>query len=443
MLQLIFCAVYVRIINIKELKRKGSFNMRKVLMIANQFPPMGGSGVQRSVKFVKHLHKFGYQPIVLTRDVGNMLLRDESLLDDVPEGTEIIRTKPYDFTEWQSVFKIFGKILGLKVFIPDSAWLWYKMSRKAALDTIKKHNIKVIYTTSAPYSDHLLGLYIKRALPDIRWVVDFRDEWTNNPYTLDNPYNPFRTKIEKGMERTVIENADLLITNTPVMRENFLALYDILPEKFYVIPNGYDEEDFTGLDLTQEKNQKLTFTYTGALYGRRKPDTFFDALKQLITEKKIDGTQIAVKLIGNYHKDKLQAQINSYGLTEQFEIVGYVPHGECIKRQLASDVLVLIEGTGRGSDAFYTGKIFEYMNTGRPVLAILPENGAAAGLVRKTKIGIVAHTDNVEKIKSAVLKYYNDWQQGTLVFSPNREEIEKYERKALTKQLAEIFDLVY
>ena len=124
--------------------------------------------------------------------------------------------------------------------------------------------------------------------------------------------------------------------------------------------------------------------YTGALYGRRKPDTFFEALKQLKSEGKIRPETFLVKLIGNYHKDKLQAQIDSYGLTNEFEIVGYVPHDECIKQQLAADALVLIEGTGRGAEAFYTGKIFEYMNTGSPVLAILPENGAAADLVRKS-----------------------------------------------------------
>ena len=120
--------------------------------------------------------------------------------------------------------------------------------------------------------------------------------------------------------------------------------------------------------------------------------------------------------------------------------MGYVPHNECIKRQLASDVLVLIEGTGRGSDAFYTGKIFEYMNTGRPVLAVLPENGAAADLVRKTKIGVVAHTDDVEAIKKAIFGYYEKWLEDRLDFSPARNEIEKYERKELTKELASVFD---
>lgn len=170
--------------------------MRKVLIIANQFPPMGGSGVQRSVKFVKHLRSFGYEPVVFTREVGNMPLKDETLLKDIPDGVKIYRTKPYECVEAKGIFRIPGKVLG-KFMIPDTARLWEHFSKKAVMDVIDKEGIDLIYTTSAPYSDHLLGLYIKKKRPDIKWVVDFRDEWTNNPYTLDNPHGAYRTKREK------------------------------------------------------------------------------------------------------------------------------------------------------------------------------------------------------------------------------------------------------
>lgn len=414
--------------------------MKKVLMIANQFSPMGGSGVQRSVKFVKHLRKFGYEPIVFTRDTATMELIDETLLKDIPKDIKIIRTKAYDFTEWKSIFKFLGKVIALKMIIPDPARVWAEFSKKKIIDLIKEENIKLIYTTSAPYSDHLLGLYIKKNIKDIIWIADFRDEWTNNPYTLDNPHNIIRTKIEDKMELDVLNNADALITNTPVMRKNFIENRNLKGDNFYVIPNGYDEEDFEEIEIKDNKNEKMTLVYTGALYGRRKPDTFFEALKQLKQENKIDSKKIKVQLMGNYYIDKLQAKINSYGLKEQFEIIGYVPHNVCIKHQLESDVLVLIEGTGRGAEAFYTGKIFEYMNTGKPVLALLPENGAAADLVRQTNIGLVADTDNIEDIKKIILEYYNKWIEGSLEFNPDRSIIEKFERKELTKNLAEIFD---
>ena len=415
--------------------------MRKVLIIANQFPPMGGSGVQRSVKFVKHLRCFGYEPVVFTREVGNMPLKDETLLKDIPDGVKIYRTKPYECVEAKGIFRIPGKVLG-KFMIPDTARLWEHFSKKAVMDVIDKEGIDLIYTTSAPYSDHLLGLYIKKKRPDIKWVVDFRDEWTNNPYTLDNPHSAYRTKREKEMEHEVVTTADMCVTNTPVMRANFIRNNKLTGDNFFTIPNGYDVEDFEGMPKEKPNNSKLTMVYTGALYGRRKPDNFFKALSELKSEGKIDGNKLLVKLIGNYHKDKLQAQIDSFGLKEQFEIVGYVPHNVCIEHQVASDVLVLIEGGGRGSDAFYTGKIFEYMNTNRPVLAILPK-GCAADLVRESGIGIVADTDDVKAIKECILNYYNAWVEGKLEFNPNRSVIEGFERKKLTEKLAEVFDKMY
>lgn len=413
--------------------------MKKVLIIANQFPPMGGSGVQRSVKFVKHLRSFGYEPVVFTREIGNMPLKDETLLKDVPEGVKIYRTKAYELPEMQGILKLSGKAAG-KFVIPDTAYFWYKKSRKKVLEVIKNEDIKIIYTTSAPYSDHLLGLYIKNKMPEIKWAADFRDEWTNNPYILDNPYNPLRTKIEKNMEHQVLISADMLITNTPVMRENFIKNNNISGDNFVVIPNGYDVEDFAEFETdVKPHNDRMTMVYTGALYGRRRPDTFFEALKELKAENKIDGSKIKVKLIGNYHKDKLQVQIDGYGLSDSFEIVGYVPHNVCIKHQIAADVLVLIEGSGRGANAFYTGKIFEYMNTDRPVLAILPK-GCAADLVNESKIGIVADTDNVEQIKKNIKEYYDKWCEGTLDFEPDRNVIERFERKKLTESLAKVFD---
>ncbi len=413
--------------------------MEKVLIIANQFPPMGGSGVQRSVKFVKHLRNFGYEPVVFTRETKGATLIDETLLNDVPQGVEIIRTKAYEPSEMQGILKIPFKVLA-KIMIPDSARIWFEMSKKQVLKTIQDKNIKVIYTTSAPYSDHLLGLYIKRKIPNIKWIVDFRDEWTNNPYTLDNPHNLIRTKIEKNMEKSVLLEADYLITNTPVMKDNFIKNNGIDGKNFYVIPNGYDEEDFYNMDFTKPKNDKFTMVYTGALYGRRKPDNFFNAIKNLKDKNIIKENSVKVKLIGNYHKDRLQAQIDSLNLTNEIEIIGYVPHNVCIQHQLSADALVLIEGSGIGANAFYTGKIFEYMNTKRPVLAILPD-GVAKDLVLESKIGIVANTDNVLEIETIIKNYYEKWQQNKLDFEPDFNVIEKFERKRLTKELANIFDM--
>lgn len=222
--------------------------MKKALMIAYQFPPMGGSGVQRTIKFVKYMMDFNWEPVVFTRKISKMTLKDETLSKDIPSNVKIIRTNAYDLTEFPSLFGLFGKAIARKILIPDGERLWQNFSKEEAVKVIKEEKIDLIYTTSYPYSDHLLGLYLKKKFPNIPWVVDFRDEWTNNPYLLDNPYNPLRMNIERKMEKRVMEVADYLITNTPIMMKNFVDAYPFTKEKFYVIPNGYDKDDFQGLE---------------------------------------------------------------------------------------------------------------------------------------------------------------------------------------------------
>lgn len=326
--------------------------MKKVLMIAHQFPPIGGSGVQRTVKFVKYLRNFDYEPIILTRDASKAALKDETLLKDVPDGIKVIRTMACDFAALPGVFKYFGKIVN-KLLIPDSERIWQRFARKQALAAIKDNKIDVIYTTSAPYSDHLLGVYLKKQYPEIPLVCDFRDEWTNNPYHVRKG---LRAKIERNQEKMVLKYADCLITNTPVMLSNFLRDNPETKDKFYVIPNGYDDEDFEGIEGIEPSNDKFTLTYTGLLYGKRKPDNFFEALKRAIDEGSVDKSKIRVRLIGNYKVEQLQEVIDSYKLREIVSLMPYMKHRECLTELMKSDALLLIEPSGPGAEAFYTGK---------------------------------------------------------------------------------------
>ena len=163
-------------------------------MVAYQFPPVGGSGVQRSAKFAKYLPLFDWEPVVLTRDAKKMILRDESLLKEIPAYIEIIRTPARDLTIFPSIFCKMGKFVAWKLLIPDGEVLWMKKAVDAAVRRVEMGDIKAIYTTSYPYSDHLLGLEVKKRFPGIPWLADFRDEWTNNPYLLDNPHYTYRMK---------------------------------------------------------------------------------------------------------------------------------------------------------------------------------------------------------------------------------------------------------
>ncbi len=415
----------------------------RVLIIAYQFPPMGGSGVQRTSKFVKHLQKFGYDPIVLTRDTKNVSLIDQSLLNEIPKDIKIYRTNPYDWSDSNSKLAIPSKILARKVLIPDQARLWELSLHNDVLNIIKKYNIKYIYSTSYPYSDHLLALYVKKMLgKNIKWVCDFRDEWSNNPYTKDNPHSKYRTKKEFEMEDEVLKYADKVIANTPVMRQNFIDIHKISEERqkdFYTLPNGYDVEDFEGIDTTRVKTEDFTITYTGALYGRRKPDYFFDAVGQLIASGEVDKDKFKIKFIGNYKKEELMQNVAKFGIEDCVQIYDYMPHKDALKMLVKSNALLLLEGGGVGSDAFYTGKVFEYMYTERPVIAVLPD-GCAADIVRESKIGLVSHFEDVQKTKENILTLYKMWEKDEYYSDSDFNFIRKFERKELTKQLSEIFD---
>ncbi|HEX2927369.1 MAG TPA: glycosyltransferase family 4 protein [Ruminiclostridium sp.] len=410
--------------------------MKKVLMIAHQFPPIGGSGVQRTVKFVKYLRNFDYEPIILTRDASNAALKDETLLSDIPKGIKVVRTRACDFAALPGIFRYFGKVVN-KLLIPDSERVWQHFARKKAVEAVRDNKIDVIYTTSAPYSDHLLGVYLKKQFPDIPLVCDFRDEWTNNPYHVRKG---FRAKIERDQEKMVLKYADCLITNTPVMLSNFLRDNPETKDKFYVIPNGYDDEDFEGMENFKPENSKFTMTYTGLLYGKRKPDNFLEALKRAIDEGTVDKSRIVVRLIGNYKVEQLQSVIDSYNLTNIVVLMPYMKHKECLAELLKSDALLLIEPSGPGAEAFYTGKVFEYMNTKRPILASIPEHGAAAQLITDTKTGLVSDFNDIENTKKNLVHLYNCWVNSTNPVTPVMEEVKKFERKELTKSLVKVLN---
>lgn len=416
--------------------------MKKALFIAYGYPPLGGPGVQRTSKFVKYIGEYGWDPVVLTRSDKNVPLRDESLMSDIPEGLKIIRTAPWDLTVFKGLPGKAFKLFSWKLLVPDIHRLWQVFSQKTAEKILTDEKINVIYTTSMPYSAHLMGLALKKKYPDVAWVADFRDEWTNNPYTLDKPHNFIRTGMERRMEQKVLKYADALITNTPVMLENFLKNNPHLPltDKFFAIPNGYDVDDFDNIAIPARESSKFTITYTGSFYGRRKPDIFLEALSRLISDGRLDRSKVIVKLIGSFKQQQVNELVRRYGLEGIIEMHGYMAHDECVGHMLASDCLLLIEGGGPGAEAFYTGKIFEYMVTNRPILAVIPEKGAAARLIRETRTGLISDCSDSKGTEGNIFKLYNAWASKQSIYDPDLEQVARFDRKKLTGELVEVFE---
>lgn len=412
-------------------------HMKKVLMIAHQFPPIGGSGVQRTVKFVKYLPDFGWKGEVFTRQAKKAALTDDTLNRDIPQDTVIHRSAAWDMSEWPFPLNLPGKFIRRKILIPDGERLWQVFARKEAIQVAKTGGYDMLYSTSQPFSTHLLAMDIKKAMPSLPWVVDLRDEWTNNSFVKAYGYSPPRIKREKDMERGVFEACDAIVINTPYMRDNSARDYPHLKDKISVIPNGFDREDFEGLEPTR-KNDRFTLTYTGLIYGNTSPVTLFRAVSGLIHEGKVQPDTIRLRFIGRFKAGLLEAMAKEYNLEQVVEILPYMPHRESIQNLLWSDAVLLL--LGEGTEAIYTGKLMEYINTGKPILASIPAQGAAAALIAETKTGYVADCSDAEAMAKHFQAMVENWLQGNRLFQPDLQQIAQYERRELTKKLAEIFD---
>lgn len=417
--------------------------MKKVLMIANQFPPMGGSGVQRSVKFSKFLPEFGYHAVVLTKNEPRV--RDSALMKDVRKDLEIIRVKGIDFTNKYSLFSIWNRLFGKNICVPDTEIFWAKKAVKAAKARLLKGDISAIYSTSFPYSDHIVGYELKQLFPHLPWVVDFRDEWTLNQYVIDAGYSAKRMAREKEMERKILRTADYVIANTDSMRRGFLSL---LPEleggesgsRILTIPNGFDNEDFEQGEDIPVGSEVFTVTHAGSMYGRRKPDLFLEAVSELVAERRIDSDRIRIEFIGNIKADRVHALAGELGIAGAVRTLGYMPHDELLRRLRTSAVLLLLEGAGEGSSNFSPGKVFEYIRLNRKILAVVPEFGEAANIIKQTNTGTVADSAKKDAIKDAVLQLYLAFSKGDILPNGIDEAIAKYERKNQAKRLAQVFD---
>lgn len=411
--------------------------MKKVLMIAHQFPPIGGSGVQRTAKFIKYLPDFGWKGVVFTRQAKKAPLTDETLNRDIPADTVVYRSPAWDLSEWFFPVSLAGKFIRRRILIPDGERLWEVFGQKKAVQAVENENPDSLYSTSQPFSTHLVALKLKEAYPNLPWVVDLRDEWTNNAFVKAYGYRPARIKAERDMERKVFETADAIVMNTPYMRDNSVRDYPHLKNKFYVIPNGYDQEDFKGLE-PGKTNEKFTLTYTGLIYGNTSPETLFRAVSKLIGEKKIHPNMIKLRFIGRFKVEQLYKMAQTHHLADVVEALPYMPHRESIQNLIGSDAVLLL--LGEGTEAIYTGKLMEYINTGRPILASIPEQGAAASLIAETKTGFVADCKDVDGTARHFLNMVENWQQGRTLIQPDKQRIAQYERRELTKKLAEIFD---
>ncbi|MDG1870863.1 MAG: glycosyltransferase family 4 protein [Flavobacterium sp.] len=424
---------------------------KKVLIITYYWPPAGGPGVQRWLKFVKYLPKYGIQPIVYIPDNPTYPIIDNDLLKEVSDSAVILRSKifePYQLasffsknktkkissgiipnTKKQSVLdKIFLWIRG-NLFIPDARVFWVKPSVSYLEKYIVENNIETIITSGPPHSLHLIGLDLKKRL-DVKWFADFRDPWTTIGYHKSLLLSNYAAAKHKQLEKEVMQTADEIIVTSKTTKTEFQAITD---KPITVITNGYD----TALIPAQQLDTKFTLAHIGSFLSERNPQILWTALQELLIEIPSFKTNLEIKLIGAISQEVLTS-ITEYALDSYLNNLGYVSHSEAIGHQKKSQVLLLIEIDSDDTRSIIPGKLFEYMVSGRPIIAIGPKNSDFAEIITETNSGVFFEYAEKEKLKQVIVTYYNQYLVGEL--KANGVGLQQYSRENLTKQLVQLLN---
>jgi len=423
--------------------------MKKVLIVTYYWPPAGGPGVQRWLKFVKYLPEFGVEPIVYIPENPTYPLQDPKLLDEVPQGVTVLKKKITEPYAWASVFsknktkKISSGIIPNKkkqsflerlmlwtrgnLFIPDARVLWVKPSVAYLQRYIKENGIDTVITTGPPHSLHLIGMHLKEKT-GIRWVADFRDPWTTIGYHKALKLSDYAAQKHKDLERKVMQEADFLLVTSQTTQKEFEA---ITSKPIHVITNGYDVENVNRLPL----DEKFSLAHIGSFLSERNPRILWKALSELIKEEPGFKEHFELKLIGATSQEVLET-IEEFRLSPYVNNLGYVSHQEAVQQQRSSQVLLLVEIDSEETKSIIPGKLFEYMVSERPILAIGPEDADFAGIIKQTNTGVFALYDNKDLVKETLLSYYRLYLTQNLKVYP--VGLQQYSRRNLTKQLADL-----
>lgn len=421
-------------------------------MVAYHFPPMGGGGVQRALKFAKYLPENGYHPIVLTADGGGWFSTDDSLTEgdwykkipvfrvtapSVNRLFEALRPAAGNPSTWDGLRIIFYR---LKYFLaPDPMISWYFRGRRTALEVARRERIDIVYTTSPPHSEHLMGIYVKKnaGLP---WVADFRDAFVGDPNLTGSLKGRIKRSIYSRYEEKIINHCDHVVAVTAPIREDFIRRFGHdMETKVTTITNGFDGDDFPRIDR-RRRNDKFTITYTGAFFGKRSPYHFITALKGLLAEHPEMNRMMRVILAGTF-TGRDRALFRDPALSDVLTVKDYVSNRESLEYQCRSDINLLVIGPkeSEGGNQIFTGKIFEYIFARRPILALAP-HGVARNLIEEEKLGVTVDSEDVEGIKEKLLELFRMWQRRELEVHPSPHVLKRYHRRELTRQLAGIFD---
>ena len=450
--------------------------MKKVILIAFYFNQVNEIASKRLRALAKYLPQFGWEPIVIVPDLGFIPKENDDLncriiyteyedmfshfsnkfkkskssdfndSDDFKESKdskdpiEFNDDKLKDSTSYSNPIASRAISIAGEVFAyPDGMKYWHESAFKEASKIMDDEKIDAIISSSWPITCHTIAKDLKEH-QDIPWIADLRDLWNLNPYVS---HTFIRNYFEKRLELKTFENADALTTTTDLAAETLSTLHPM--SRIVPILSGYDKDDFKFLeelvskrdDFSSDSPEKLKFIYAGSLYGgKRDPTYLFEAIRQLEDENKLDPSKISIEFYGD--STGLEDIANRYGLLDIVHIGGKIAHEEVLKKQLDSDVLLLISWDNEKEKMFIPGKIYEYFALKKPVLSIGYKEGSLKDLIEETKVGY--HVSSLESTKEALLKIYEEFvENGTVELNADMN-IEDYSMENMAKKFADLLN---
>lgn len=428
-------------------------NRKKVLIITYYWPPAGGPGVQRWLKFAKYLPDFGYQPVIYTPENPSYPLLDETLVNDVPENIEIVKTKiwePYQLAEklnksnkkfkagqfdvgtnqsWKSKLSIW--VRG-NFFIPDARVFWVNPSVKFLEKYLKENQIDTIVTSGPPHSMHLIGLNLKKKLSNLKWIADFRDPWTEISYYKHLKLTKRSDDKHRLLESSVFKTAEVTLATSYTDAENFRKN----GANAICITNGFDEQDAKNIPIANSSTY-FTLSYIGVLEQLRNPENLWKSLQNLVAVNSQFAKDFKLKFVGRVD-DKILQNLENSSLKNHLQNLGYLSHDKAILEMENSTLLLMTNFPNDSSKGIIPGKIFEYLATGKPILSFGPDEADVATILNKTDAGHHFGYSDESKITEFILEKYQLWKHGKL--SERKGNIEEFSRRNLTKSLSEILD---
>ena len=443
---------------------------RKVLVLAYRFPPQGGGGVQRTLKFVKYLPQQGWLPIVQTVSNPYWPLQDPTLLSEVPPSVKVHGTRTFEFERLGRAPRAFSparkppsvagagsgprrsglrrmlkgaaELVQTHALVPDPQITWVPGAFLKGLSLIRKERPAVIYSSSPPNSCQVLGLMLKRAT-HVPWIADFRDPWTEGIRRKQSyERSGVRRRLEHAFERRVIEGADHIIVTTEKTLEQFLAKYPAIPSsKYSVITNGFDAADFT---VTRDGDRLLdashfNVTLTGNVETMFDAIPFLTAVRELLDEDEAFRAHLRINFVGA-KRGKYDDFINHHRLETNVRYIGYVPHQTSLTYLAESDVLFLCQiPVYESATTKLSGKLFEYLYMRKPILALtLP--GLTTDILSRSGLGVAVDPNDQPGIKKALRDLYLRWREGGGRPDVDEAYIATFDRARQTERLAGLFD---